>query len=38
LKAGISDSQLIAFAKSGHSLFLEEMEKFNTELVKFALP
>lgn len=38
LKAGISDSQLIAFAKSGHSLFLEEMKKFNTELVKFALP
>ncbi len=38
LKAGISDSQLIAFTKSGHSLFLEETKKFNTELVKFALP
>lgn len=38
LKAGISDSQLIGFTKSGHSLFLEETKKFNTELVKFALP
>ena len=36
MKAGISGSQLVAFAKSGHSLFLEETHKFNTELIKFA--
>lgn len=36
MKAGISDSNIIAFEKSGHSLFLEETEKFNMELVKFA--
>ena len=35
-KAGISDSKLVAFEKSGHSLFLEETHKFNTELIKFA--
>jgi len=35
-KAGIADAQLIAFEKSGHSLFLEETHKFNTELIKFA--
>jgi len=32
----ISDSQLVAFENSGHSLFLEEKHKFNDELVKFA--
>jgi non-heme chloroperoxidase len=34
--AGISNSQLIAFEKSGHSLFLEETDKFNAAIVKFA--
>lgn len=36
MKAMITNSQLIAFEKSGHSLFLEETQKFNTELIKFA--
>jgi non-heme chloroperoxidase len=36
MKAGISSSILIAFKKSGHSLFLEETQKFNEELIKFA--
>jgi len=35
-KARIKDSQLIAFEHSGHSLFLEETQKFNSELIKFA--
>jgi pimeloyl-ACP methyl ester carboxylesterase len=36
MKAGISNSTLIAFENSGHSLFLEETKKFNNELIKFA--
>ena len=36
MKAGIANSQLIPFENSGHSLFLEETEKFNSELIKFA--
>jgi len=36
MKAGISDSHLIPFENSGHSLFLEETHKFNAELIKFA--
>ncbi|MDO9634915.1 MAG: alpha/beta hydrolase [Paludibacter sp.] len=36
MKAGIPNSQLVAFENSGHSLFLEETEKFNSELIKFA--
>lgn len=36
MKAGIKGSRLVAFEKSGHSLFLEETQKFNTELIKFA--
>ncbi|MCX6268218.1 MAG: alpha/beta hydrolase [Bacteroidetes bacterium] len=36
MNAGILDSQLIPFENSGHSLFLEETEKFNAELIKFA--
>lgn len=36
MKAGISNSYIIAFENSGHSLFLEETHKFNTELIKFA--
>jgi pimeloyl-ACP methyl ester carboxylesterase len=37
MKAGISNSYLVAFEHSGHSLFLEETKKFNEELIKFAL-
>ena len=36
MKAGISDSFIVAFENSGHSLFLEETHKFNAELIKFA--
>jgi pimeloyl-ACP methyl ester carboxylesterase len=36
MKAGISNSHIIAFENSGHSMFLEETKKFNTELIKFA--
>jgi pimeloyl-ACP methyl ester carboxylesterase len=36
MKAGISNSHIIAFENSGHSMFLEETQKFNTELIKFA--
>lgn len=33
---GIKNSTLVPFEKSGHALFVEELEKFNTELEKFA--
>jgi pimeloyl-ACP methyl ester carboxylesterase len=36
MKKGIANSSIIAFEKSGHSLFLEETRRFNTELIKFA--
>ena len=36
MKIGIMDSHIVAFENSGHSLFLEETYKFNTELIKFA--
>ena len=36
MKSGIADSQLIPFENSGHSLFLEETQKFNSSLIKFA--
>jgi non-heme chloroperoxidase len=36
MKAGISNSHIIAFEKSGHSSFLEETHKFNAELIRFA--
>jgi pimeloyl-ACP methyl ester carboxylesterase len=36
MKAGISNSQIVTFEKSGHSLFLEETQKFNAELIRFA--
>jgi non-heme chloroperoxidase len=36
MKAGIPDSQLVPFENSGHSLFLEETQKFNATLIKFA--
>ena len=36
MKAGISNSHIVAFENSGHSMFLEETKKFNAELIKFA--
>ena len=36
MKAGIANSHIVAFEKSGHSLFLEETHKFNSELINFA--
>jgi pimeloyl-ACP methyl ester carboxylesterase len=36
MKDRSADSQIIAFEKSGHSLFLEESKKFNDELIRFA--
>lgn len=36
INAGIAHSQIIPFENSGHSLFLEETKKFNSELIKFA--
>ncbi len=36
LNKGIKNSRIIRFENSGHALFVEEMEKFNTELEKFA--
>lgn len=37
MKTAIIGSQLVPFENSGHSLFLEETHKFNTELIKFAV-
>ena len=36
MHAGIRDSKIIPFENSGHSLCLEETEKFNEELIKFS--
>lgn len=36
MKIRITGSSIIAFEKSGHSLFLEETAKFNEALIKFA--
>jgi non-heme chloroperoxidase len=36
MKAGILNSSIVAFENSGHSMFLEEIHKFNAELIKFA--
>ncbi|WP_343537366.1 alpha/beta hydrolase [Sphingobacterium thalpophilum] len=36
LQKGIKNATLIRFENSGHALFVEELEKFNTELEKFA--
>lgn len=36
MKAGIANSTLVTFENSGHSLFLEETQKFNSELIEFA--
>jgi pimeloyl-ACP methyl ester carboxylesterase len=38
MHAGIKDSRLIGFEKSGHSLFLEETKKFNDLLIEFSMP
>ena len=37
LNKGIKDSYIVKFENSGHALFVEETDKFNTELEKFAL-
>lgn len=36
METSIDNSKLIAFEESGHALFLEETQKFNSELIKFA--
>lgn len=36
MNKGIKDSYIVKFENSGHALFVEEAEKFNTELEKFA--
>lgn len=36
LHKGLKNSYIVKFEKSGHALFIEEMEKFNTELENFA--
>ncbi|PIQ29458.1 MAG: alpha/beta hydrolase [Bacteroidetes bacterium CG18_big_fil_WC_8_21_14_2_50_41_14] len=36
MKAGIKNSHIVAFENSGHSMFLEETLKFNTELIEFS--
>lgn len=36
LHKGIKNSYIVKFEKSGHALFIEETEKFNSELEKFA--
>ncbi len=35
LHKGIKNSYIVTFENSGHALFLEEMDKFNTELLSF---
>ncbi|MDQ1166474.1 alpha/beta fold hydrolase [Flavobacterium sp. SORGH_AS_0622] len=36
LHKGLKNSYIVKFENSGHALFIEEMEKFNTELEKFT--
>jgi non-heme chloroperoxidase len=36
MHAGIANSVLVPFDKSGHALFIEELDKFNTELINFV--
>jgi non-heme chloroperoxidase len=36
MQKGIKNSTIVRFENSGHGLFVEEREKFNSELVKFA--
>jgi non-heme chloroperoxidase len=35
MQKGIKNSYIVRFENSGHGLFIEELEKFNTELAKF---
>lgn len=35
MNKGIKNSYIVKFENSGHGLFLEELEKFNTELLSF---
>ena len=35
MQKGIKNSYIVRFENSGHGLFIEELEKFNIELVKF---
>lgn len=35
MNKGIKNSTIVPFEKSGHALFVEETEKFNSELIKF---
>jgi pimeloyl-ACP methyl ester carboxylesterase len=35
MNKAIAGSRLVPFEKSGHALFIEEKEKFNTEFIKF---
>jgi pimeloyl-ACP methyl ester carboxylesterase len=35
MQKGIKNSYIVKFEKSGHGLFLEELEKFNAELLSF---
>jgi len=34
MKAGIKNSYIVPFENSGHSIFLEEIQKLNSELDK----
>ncbi|HTJ49022.1 MAG TPA: alpha/beta hydrolase [Cyclobacteriaceae bacterium] len=36
MQKGIQNSYIVRFENSGHGLFIEEREKFNIELIKFA--
>lgn len=36
MQQAIKNSQIIAFENNGHSMFLEEKEKFNLEIIAFA--
>jgi non-heme chloroperoxidase len=36
LKKAIPNSKLVPFEKSGHALFVEELDKFNKQLIEFA--
>jgi pimeloyl-ACP methyl ester carboxylesterase len=35
MKIGLPDARVIVFENSGHALFLEELDKFNEELLRF---
>jgi non-heme chloroperoxidase len=36
IRKAIPNSKLVSFEKSGHALFVEELDKFNKELIEFA--